>query len=377
MRIVEYRDGPFVNREKEATFLLERFKSKRPESILFIYGPKSSGKTTLLEYIVEEKLQKERKKFYVNYVNFRRYAIHSYESFLNIYFKPITEENKSYLARMISKFNIVLSGLKGEVSIPEQGINYMISFNLYQGMEEKKIDPFDLFFEVLKKIKSRGKQPVIIIDEVQELRDIYMNGELQKKYLLTEFFKFLVSLTKETHLAHVVVSTSSSLFIDEIYNNSKLAETSDFYLVGYFDYETTKEWLEIEGFKEEEIDLIWEYFGGSPFRLKMVIDDKKMGNIEDLEKYLKRHASIIADKIGLTISNDLKGQEERDCFRNILKILLKEGYKERDEDNEIEKRVIEIGIDKDIFFIREGKVTFNSQIMKKGAEVYVKERFRG
>ena len=69
MRIIEYREGPFVDREKEEQFLLDRFKH-RPEKLLFIYGPKSSGKTTLMEYLVENILEKEE-EYYVNYVNFR------------------------------------------------------------------------------------------------------------------------------------------------------------------------------------------------------------------------------------------------------------------------------------------------------------------
>ncbi len=373
MRIIEYRNGPFIDREKEESFLLERFKKDRPENILFVYGPKSSGKTTLLEYIVEEKLQKEKKKYYVNYVNFRRYAIHNYDSFLNIYFQPIEDEMKSWIVKAKEKIAFKLGNFKGEISIPYEGIKIGISWDLYENMKKNFIDPFEIFFETIKNINKKRKV-ILIIDEVQELRDIYMNGELKQKYLLTEFFKFLVSLTKETHLAHVVVSTSSSIFIDEIYNNSKLAETSDFYLVDYFDYETTKKWLEIEGFEEKEIELIWEYFGGSPFRLKMVIDDKKMGNIKDLGMYLKRHANIIADKISLTISNDLRDNEEREYFEKLMIETMKNECVKKDAKDELQRRVLEVAVDKDILFLREGKIVFNSPIMRKGAEVYINER---
>ena len=372
MRIIEFRGVPLVDREKEERYLLEKIEEK-PSNILFVYGPKSSGKTTLLEYIVEEKLQKESKKYYVNYVNFRRYSIHSYDSFLNVYFQPIEDESKPWILKAKEKISFKLGNFKGEISIPHEGIKIGVSWDLYNNMKANFIDSFEVFFETIRNINKKRKV-ILIIDEVQELSDIYMNGELQKRYLLTEFFKFLVSLTKETHLAHIIVCTSSSIFIDGIYNNSKLAETSEFYLIDYFDYDIAKEWLEMEKFTEAEIGLIWEYFGGSPYRLKMAIDNKKRGYIEDLKEFLKREANIIADKIGLTISNDLEGQEERDCFRNILKILLKEGCKRKDEDNEIEKRVIEKAIDKDIFFIKDGKIIFNSPIMKKGAEVYVNFR---
>jgi len=61
MRIIEYRKVPFVDREKEEKWLLERF-SQEPAKILFIYGPKSSGKTTLMEYLVENVLKKDKSR---------------------------------------------------------------------------------------------------------------------------------------------------------------------------------------------------------------------------------------------------------------------------------------------------------------------------
>ena len=372
MRVIEYRGVPLVDREKEEKYLLEKIEEK-PSNILFVYGPKSSGKTTLIEYIVEEKLQKEPKKYYVNYVNFRRYSIHSYDSFLNVYFQPIEDENKPWVAKALERFPVKFGRVKGEISLPYEGIQIALNYELFEKIREREVDPFDVFFETIKNINKKRKV-ILIIDEVQELSDIYMNGELQKKYLLTEFFKFLVSLTKETHLAHIVVSTSSSIFIDEIYNNSKLAETSEFYLIDYFDYEISKEWLEMENFNEEEIKLIWEYFGGSPFRLKMVIDDKKMGNIEVMEEYLKEHASIIADKIGLTISNDLNTLEEREYFEKLLIEMLSNGCVKKDSKDDLQKKVLNVGVEKDFLFIRKGKIVFNSAIMKKGAEVYVNER---
>jgi AAA+ ATPase superfamily predicted ATPase len=45
---LEYKkDVAFINREKELQYLRD-YIDIRPESILFIHGPKSSGKTTLL-----------------------------------------------------------------------------------------------------------------------------------------------------------------------------------------------------------------------------------------------------------------------------------------------------------------------------------------
>ena len=230
MRIIEYRRVPFVDREKEEKWLLERF-SQEPEKILFIYGPKSSGKTTLMEYLVENVLKKD-KSLYVNYVNFRGYAIVNYDSFLDVYFQPIEDENKPFIEKALEYLPISIGRFGGNVSLPIKGIQFGLNIELYDRLVEKKIDPFNLLLEILKKIK-RKQMPILILDEIQTLQDIYMNGELKKKHLLTEFLNFLVSLTKETHLAHVVVMTSETLFLEKIYNHSKLAKTSDFYKIDH------------------------------------------------------------------------------------------------------------------------------------------------
>ncbi|MDQ7031623.1 MAG: ATP-binding protein [Desulfonauticus sp.] len=373
MRKIIYRDGLFIDRDDEEKFILERLE-KRSENILFIYGPKSSGKTNFIEYIVEEKLSKKRDRFYVNYINFRRYAIVNYSSFLNVYFFPIREENKPFLAKMSDKFKLVFDSLRGEVSLPEEGVNFAISLNLFEAMERNDLDQFKVIFEVLKKIKSTGRVPVLIIDEVQELKDIYMNGDIKKRYLLTEFFKFLVSLTKETHLAHIIVLTSSSLFIDEIYNNSNLAQTSEFFLFDHFNYEVIREWLEDEGFSLEEIDLVWEYLGGCPFNILNLLSNRDILPNFELKSYLHREAMLMRGKIDFTMV-DLDKEERQDYFIELMKTIIENGFALRNSKNKLQTEVLNVVIDKDILFVRAetGEIIFNSQIMKKGAELYLNQ----
>ena len=52
----------FWDREKEKKWL-KRYLQTEPNAILFVYGPKSSGKTTLLMKVVEE-LPKEKFIYY-------------------------------------------------------------------------------------------------------------------------------------------------------------------------------------------------------------------------------------------------------------------------------------------------------------------------
>jgi AAA+ ATPase superfamily predicted ATPase len=240
MRIIEYRSVPFVDREKEEEFLLNRFQ-QQPRKILFIYGPKSSGKTTLMEYLVENVLKKDN-EYYVNYVNFRGYAIVNYRNFLDIYFKPIRKEQKSWLARITDKLPLNLGLFRGSASLPVKGVSFGLNIELYNQLQRNEVDPFVVLMDILKRIKEK-RQPILILDEIQTLQDLYMNGDIKKRHLLTEFLNFLVRLTKETHFAHMVVMTSETLFVEKLYNHSRLAETSSFYLIDHLNYDHVQGYL--------------------------------------------------------------------------------------------------------------------------------------
>lgn len=372
MRIIKYRRVPFVDREKEEKWLLERF-NREPEKIAFIYGPKSSGKTTLMEYLLENVLEKD-KNFYVNYVNFRRYAIVNYKDFLDIYFKPIREEQKSWLARVMDKLPLTLGLFKGSASLPVKGVSFGLNIELYNQLQRNEVDPFVVLMDILKRIKEK-RQPILILDEVQTLQDIYMNGEIKKRHLLTEFFNFLVSLTKETHIAHVVVMTSETLFLEKIYNHSKLAKTSDFYKIDHFAKETVRKWFEHEGIEEEEIfELIWEYFGGAAIDLIGAMRVYKEKGRKELKEYLEDEARIYRGKLSHFIAKTLKNIEARKKFRIILKELVEKGFVIRNNDDDLETEVLDQAIEYEFLFLdlKDEQIVFNSQIVKKGVEILLR-----
>ena len=373
VRIIEYREGPFVDREKEEEFLLDRFKH-RPEKLLFIYGPKSSGKTTLMEYLVENVLEKD-KSFYVNYVNFRRYAIVNYRDFLDIYFKPIREEQKSWLTRVVEKLPLNLGLFRGSASLPVKGVSFGLNIELYNQLRKNEVDPFVVLMDILRNIKEK-RQPILILDEVQTLQDIYMNREIKKRHLLTEFFNFLVRLTKETHLAHVVVMTSETLFLEKLYNHSKLAKTSDFYKIDHFDKETVRGWFEHEGIGEENIfQLIWEYFGGAAIDVVGAIRVYKQKGRKELENFLLDEAKIYRGKISYFIAEKLEELDEKRMFKGILEEMLEQGFVVRDNENNLQTKVMNKAIEYEFLFLnpREERIVFNSQIVKKGAELLFKK----
>jgi len=83
MQEILFREEKLIDRENERRFIKEWFE-KVPKEILWIYGPKSTGKTTIIEYIVENELFDDFKlfkseKYNVKYINFRQKLFGNYE----------------------------------------------------------------------------------------------------------------------------------------------------------------------------------------------------------------------------------------------------------------------------------------------------------
>ena len=78
----------FINRQQELEYLRE-YLDERPKNALFIYGPKSSGKTTMLYKLVDELQQGKttQNKFDIRYYNLRQILIINYNDFLQTFFK--------------------------------------------------------------------------------------------------------------------------------------------------------------------------------------------------------------------------------------------------------------------------------------------------
>jgi len=269
----EYSKEPaFINRKQEV-LLLNKWVSERPENILFIYGPKSSGKTTLLYKMIKEEWS-EKKKIIVKHFNLREILIVNYKNFLQSFFEIDYSKDKKDVKET------------REYSIPKV---FKTKVEVYKGLDEKRLDPFKIMKEELEKLNNKGIKPIIIIDELQALENIYMEDQRE---LLKEMFNFFVSITKETHLAHVIIASSDGYFIERIYNDSKLKKTSKFMEVDYLNEKDVKYWLNnikkessIKDYilSESQVQVIWDNFGGSLWEISaflgdllVIADDKKI-----------------------------------------------------------------------------------------------------
>jgi hypothetical protein len=150
--------------------------------------------------------------------------ISNYENFIQAFFKKDLSKSKGDIKQK-REFNFKVFKLTTEI---------------LKGFEAKELDPFDVMFSQLDKTLAKGKRPIIIIDEIQALENVYINGQRE---LLQELFNFFVSLTKESHLCHVIIASSDGYFINRLYNDSKLTKTAAFYEINYLIKDDIFSWL--------------------------------------------------------------------------------------------------------------------------------------
>ena len=310
----------FYDREKELKYL-KNYVQLEPNSILFVYGPKSSGRSTVMMRVIKE-LENSNIVFF--YYNLRKYATPTKDEFLSIFFE---KGDKKYL----------LNKLEINFKIFKFGIEENFDFN-----NIKLNDVFAKINESINTVIKDGKRPVLVIDELQKLKNIYFNDG---KSLLNELFNLFVSLTKMEHLCHVICLTSDTLFIDNVYRNSSLSEASEYYLIDWLKKHDIKKILKEERFNEKEIDYCLNYLS-LPYEISQLINNKKLGL--SVEETIKRWINIEADGIKYLIDTSDLNEEEiykvLSKFKDKIKISYKKDVKKE------EMKYIKFLIENEILF---------------------------
>ena len=282
------RDIEFHNREneiKEIRVILD----SRPTLITFIYGPINSGKTELITHTIEE-LPDE---YVVFYINLRTKFLSSYDDFIESLFEMEMDDEGASKKRRETLAELVSSVTKvAGIPINKEFLDYVFKDN-------KPKNAFSYILRLFEEVKATGKQPVLILDELQKIGDVNVNGSV-----IYELFNFFIDLTKETHLAHVFVATSDSLFMERVYSEAMLEGRCRYLLVDDFDRETTAAFLDKYGFTADETAVAWDYCGGKPICLVELANTKLNGkDVEsESEKLLKIRTSqmlSIFDEISL------------------------------------------------------------------------------
>jgi AAA+ ATPase superfamily predicted ATPase len=279
----------FINRETELSEL-RKFINKEPFEILFLHGPKSSGKTTLL-YKFFDQIEKEQ-KLDVKFLNLRKRFIPNYKDFLEFFFgldySKSREDVKEKREYDLKFFKLSVEALKG--------------------MQKGELDPFFIMEkEFLKQIK-KGIKPVIIIDELQAIDHLYMNNGNERQVII-ELFNFFVAMTKESHLAHIIIASSDGYFLNTVYTDSRLKQSSKFYKVDYLPKDDVMEWLlNLETYSkikdytlsQEDAEKIWDTVGGSMWEIHDILGDLFDKPIDEVLTILKKKMKgIIAHSIGV------------------------------------------------------------------------------
>ena len=350
MIIKQFRNEDFINRDKEINFFLKYFKTN-PKRVTWVYGPKSTGKTTLIEYILENKL--DNNEYNIKYLNFRRTLIGGFDSFIESFIEEKDEdETQTELNRNYNLFGL-----------------FKLEAKTLKKIKENRKNIFNYLMETFQQ-ESQKRKNLFIIDEIQALQDIYINED---KKLLNEFLNFCIALTKETHLSHVLILTSNTLFLNEIYSNAKMKVTSDFKLIDHLPYNEIENWLITKyQFSISDSKLIYEYLGGSVAHIKKLIDFR--GEYNSLEEQLEEMSEVTKNEIIFEKNNNLTNKEFA-LFLKIAKIIVEKEYFNFNENNETERRelkeIINRFCDVEIFFYNPitNKVTANSKIYIKAFEL--------
>ncbi len=326
----------FWDREKEKEWL-KHYLQTEPNAILFVYGPKSSGKTTLLMKVVEE-LPKNDFVYY--WFDLREKFITGYESAMEVFFK---EKGwlKSFIEAVSPKINL------GVFEIEPDGLEKLL---------KGKLDPFEEMRKRLEGEKRRGRIPVIVFDELQKLKEIYLNGDSRQRPLVRELFNFFVRITKVLHLAHVIVMTSDTFFIEQVYTDSTLKNTSRFYLVDFFDDETAERILISEGLSEQDARYVVNWIGGVPWMLEEILEAKE--NFKDTIQEL-------FDESRSRLELFLMQKENPKGYEDVLKGILSGNFKLSRENIKAVKDMVEAEI---LFYDPvKGKIRFQTKLDERAA----------
>jgi len=322
---VEYKKEPaFINRQAELAYL-NAWIEERPEQILFLYGPKSSGKTTLIYRFIEDHLV-DKQKLSIKHFNLRKVLIVNYEDFLERFFQ--VEEAGEKSSSQTRQYDIKV---------------FKLTVESQERIKKRQLDPFDVMEAELKALNKNGIKPLIIIDELQALDFIYFNSQRE---LIKELINFFVAMTKESHLCHVLMSSSDGYFIEKLYNDSKLKKTSKLFEVDYLPKEDIVYWLnnlekesKISDYvlTDDQIEYIWYHFGGSIWEISTLLGDflriSKDGKVPDEEmqgviaKYMVQARSYFEEYAALDASRTELLREVLDSIRSVG--CAKEAYMER------------------------------------------------
>ncbi|WP_456374881.1 ATP-binding protein [Methanocaldococcus sp.] len=336
----------FFDREKEINKIISIIAGE-PNFIYFVYGPINSGKTALINEVINNRLN--RNKYVVFYINLRGIFISKYEDFIEVLFEEYSEDKKPLeIIKGLIKDIPVVSG----IPIPKNTLDELLD-------KKSPKNVFKYITNILLELKNQGKQPILIIDELQKIDDMKING-----FLIYELFNYFINLTKELHLCHVFCLSSDSLFIEKVYNVAMLDSRAKYVLVDDFNKENALKFMDFlakeilnKNLSNEEKELIYSYVGGKPSDIYSVIDEMRYGELNNI---LNEMLKIEISKLKYFLE-DIKEDNNEEFYKEVVNYLslFKENY--IIEDIKIPKKIREFLIKKNILFLNPIEGTLKPQ----------------
>jgi hypothetical protein len=283
-----------------------------PEKFIFVYGPRMSGKSHVLEQLFA-KIQKEKRV-----VKVLKTIVGSCEKKAPA-FHPKYINFRSFLVDNINDLQFAL--INSKLPFEKEAIERIkTAGNIFYGFEE----------EVKRIYNEKGTKVLLIVEEIQMLEGVITPSK-QKK-LIDLFLNFLIRIGTETAYARVVITSSYDFFINHFYNDPLFRERGEFFKVDHLSYNEMKNLILFYYPHTEELVIkkIWDVLGGAlPDLWKLImkgwsvkIDEKgfkgwlakrlqkKEGlSLSAIEEYLEKEIKRVYSEIKKVVLRDLSDEE--------------------------------------------------------------------
>ena len=246
----------FWDRENERKKLREYILDPNPDSVMFIYGPKRSGKTSLVLKVLKD-IKKE-------YGDLWKADIHVIKQSGR---RMLTGDDLIHMLR-----KSITPSRTGTINISEDEWEDDPLF-----MEI--VEELDVFvdststLDIVSALTNKEGDTVLIFDGLDTRPYSTDEGEVDGVYHQTfsEFFELLNTLTTEMGAVHIVVTSSSLFMVDHVLRNHVLRNSSKIMSVDYFDDETAVSILVSEGISQDDADYFVKFVGGLPGMMRKIL----------------------------------------------------------------------------------------------------------
>ena len=234
----------FFNRSIEVRSLVHKVTECHPGLIL-VTGPPDSGKTCVLQKVIKD--SRDRCQWF--HMDMRQPG-NSWDNIPSMY-------NSLYRAFAINSscYFKSISAFKMTASIPES-FTFKLKFWLPKKSTPDADDVKKLLFAIERKIVEKNRwrnsacKPVIFLDEANHMYG-YLDNTAEGKVILKCFMDFIQRNTKQDGNFHVILASSSSLFVRQIMKDS-ISRSSIFVIGDLSKQHAVEYWKWLQGENKEK-----------------------------------------------------------------------------------------------------------------------------